>query len=84
MKAEDFVKNHFKGIEDDTYYPAIVAIAEGFAEQQAKEFAEWIIKQHYSFHDDTSDGIIYVTRKNGYNEYSTIDKLYKKWKEESQ
>ena len=29
--AEQFVKENFKGIEDTTYFPAIVAIAEGYA-----------------------------------------------------
>lgn len=28
--AEEFVKEHFKGIEKETWYPAIVSIAEGY------------------------------------------------------
>lgn len=38
--AEEFVKEHFKGIEKETWYPAIVSIAEGYGkyllEQQNK------------------------------------------------
>lgn len=30
MKAEDFIKKHFPGIEKETWYPAIAAIAEGY------------------------------------------------------
>lgn len=36
MKAEDFVKSKFKGIEKETWYPAIVVIAEGYAKQELK------------------------------------------------
>ncbi len=30
MDAEEFVKHHFPGIENETWYPAIVAISEGY------------------------------------------------------
>lgn len=36
MTAEQFVKHHFKGIEKETWFPAIVAIAEGYAKQEVK------------------------------------------------
>lgn len=36
MTSEEFVKHHFKGVEKETWYPAIVAIAEGFAKQEVK------------------------------------------------
>lgn len=36
MTSEEFVKHHFKGIENETWYPAIVAIAEGYAKQEVK------------------------------------------------
>ncbi len=31
MTAEKFVKEHFKDIDNETWYPAIVSIAEGYA-----------------------------------------------------
>ena len=31
MNAEEFVKKHFKGLEDESMYIPIVAIAEGYA-----------------------------------------------------
>jgi len=34
MEAEEFIKTHFKGIEKETWYPAIVAITEGFGKNQ--------------------------------------------------
>lgn len=36
--AEEFVKEHFKGIEKETWYPAIVSIAEGYG--------KYLIEQH--------------------------------------
>lgn len=36
MSSEEFVKHHFTGIEKETWYPAIVAIAEGYAKQEVK------------------------------------------------
>jgi len=37
MTAEQFIKHHFKGIEKETWYPAIVAIAEGYAKHEMKK-----------------------------------------------
>ena len=37
MKAETFIKRHFPGIEKETWYPVIVAIAEGYARHELKE-----------------------------------------------
>lgn len=37
MNAEEFIKSHFKGIEKETWYPAIVAIAEGYAKHLLDE-----------------------------------------------
>jgi len=37
MKAEQFIKDHFKGIEKETWYSAIVAIAEGYAKHCINE-----------------------------------------------
>ena len=36
MTAEQFMMKHFNGIEKETWYPAIVALAEGYAKQEAK------------------------------------------------
>jgi len=44
MSAEEFVKAHFKGIETLTYYPAIVAIAEGYANFKLKRNTKHIHK----------------------------------------
>ena len=37
MKAEEFLQQHFPGIEKETWYPAIVALAEGYSKQFAIE-----------------------------------------------
>ncbi len=34
MEVEEFIKTHFKGIEKETWYPAIAAIAEGYAKHK--------------------------------------------------
>lgn len=36
MTAETFLKQHFNGIEKETWYPAIVALAEGYANSQTE------------------------------------------------
>lgn len=35
--VEEFVKEHFKTIENETWFPAIVAIAEGYAKHCLKK-----------------------------------------------
>jgi len=36
MKAEEFMMKNFAGIEKETWFPAIVALAEGYAKQEVK------------------------------------------------
>ena len=44
MTAENFAKKHFKGIEKETWYPAIVAIAEGYAQQEIDKAIDVALK----------------------------------------
>lgn len=38
--AEEFVKKHFPGLEKETWYPVIIAIAEGYAKQFKYDFSK--------------------------------------------
>lgn len=47
MTAEQFVKSHFSGIEKETWYPAIVAIAEGYGKNQYNQAIEDAQRKRY-------------------------------------
>lgn len=83
MKAEEIVKKYciHQGygnfsVKEDKLIDAITS----YAEQQAKEFGEWLENSDWEFYDSTAKGHIYKSMD--YSERKTMTEIYKIWKEE--
>lgn len=80
MTAEQFIKSHFKGIEKETWFPAMVVFSEEYAEQQAIEFAEWIRESYFKYGTMWIHGL--TEKPIQEDEIYTTEQLYQKFKEE--
>lgn len=64
MTAENFMKKHFNGIEKETWYPAIVALAEGYKKQELKS---------------TERKLIALIKRKQFYTMKTAEEIYKLW-----
>lgn len=64
MTAEQFIKSHFKGIEKETWFPAMVVFSEEYAEYKATDFLKWLERTNTINNSGVPPNILFKMYKN--------------------